>query len=543
MPRDDNFWGFVVGAIGAGAVGAGLTFTYVCQSILLDLQSSVTSLSNLVYAQSRMLESLAESLRLAHEEQETVNELYTRLQNARCKEDTDSLLGFGRSYQLDSREDWEGLRGRRRDFWRDDYDDHFRLPPLSSEIHLDRYRRSRGYRRDSLSDDYLDDYRVRSHAPSMDPRVPMMYPSYSYTPSYREGVELDADFYTDYGDRRRWRSSSSYYTPPPDRELQRHVANRSREMQHVLDAHLVTPVPEPQLWTIPSVLHQTWKTHSLPFKLSRHVASWRRLHPTWAFEFWDDQRSRELVAERFPQFLREYDLMSGIKRADVLRLVALYTFGGVYADIDVEAVIPLDDLLAAAGTVRAGVLLGEENFVHCVLLERKSLGFVSNAVIASARGHPFWLEALREIFAEAAWCGDDPVKCTGPRLLDRLSWSYAQRPCDPEGCLVRLPYTYFSPEIAAWNAENMVKECSTSAFQSDTFRMKEASWKKRVERACDSLAQVLQYPSALRTNRTYTVHQWQCSWCREDAAMKQTVTLNSVIWLVGNESTFFLDGH
>ena len=91
--------------------------------------------------------------------------------------------------------------------------------------------------------------------------------------------------------------------------------------------------------------------------------------------------------------------MSGIKRADVVRLAALYAYGGVYADIDVEALRPLDPLLVAAERARQSVLLGEENVVHTVLLERRlSKQLVSNAVMASAPREPFWAKVIQEIF-------------------------------------------------------------------------------------------------------------------------------------------------
>ncbi|CAJ1413256.1 unnamed protein product [Effrenium voratum] len=198
----------------------------------------------------------------------------------------------------------------------------------------------------------------------------------------------------------------------------------------------------------------------VPAKFARHLKSWRTLHPGWRFEFWDDHRSRELVAERFPSHLRQYDRMSGIKQADIARLVALFAVGGVYADIDVEATRSLEPLLWAAEGSGAQVVLGEENFVHSVLLERKTDPLVSNAVMMGAPGHPFWEEVLQEIFSKS-WCGDDPVQCTGPRIVDRVSWEHLRRNvgCRQKGCVLRLPFDFFSPNIALWNAGNMVKEC------------------------------------------------------------------------------------
>lgn len=68
------------------------------------------------------------------------------------------------------------------------------------------------------------------------------------------------------------------------------------------------------------------------------------------------------------------------------RLVVLYTEGGVYADIDVEAARGFGPLLRAAEAVRAGVLLGEENLVHSVLLERTPAPQLPRCACSRQRG-------------------------------------------------------------------------------------------------------------------------------------------------------------
>lgn len=272
----------------------------------------------------------------------------------------------------------------------------------------------------------------------------------------------------------------------------------------------------------------------MPAKYEEQLASWHRLHPHWRFEFWDDARSRRLVWERFPQYGAAFDDMSGIKQADAARVVALYTYGGVYADIDVEATRCFDDLLEASAAVRAGVLLGEENAVHTVLLERRlSEVFVSNAVMASAPGHPFWLRVLSEIFTKSRSCGTDPVLCTGPRLIDRLSLDHVRQKaaCGRWGCVVRLPFEYFSPHIAHWNAGAMTRSCRELLGKHIDSRHSAVA-----QAACQRLERALVYPGALRSKETFAVHHWQCSWCRSDPAFLQTIPLRAVLWRAGNES-------
>lgn len=228
--------------------------------------------------------------------------------------------------------------------------------------------------------------------------------------------------------------------------------------------------------------------------------------------------------------------MSGIKQADVARVAALYVYGGVYADIDVEAVQSLDDLLDAAAESRAGVLLGEENIVHTVLLERRfSARLVSNAVMASSPRHPFWLEVLDEIFETSSRCGNDPVLCTGPRLIDRLSLRHIRenRECVASGCLIRLPFQYFSSHIAMWNVGSMARGCRDMLSKVRFFKADEA---EVAQSACRMFEDTLHNPSVLQTNRTFAVHHWQCSWCRKDDTMHVTIPLMELVWRVGNET-------
>jgi len=321
------------------------------------------------------------------------------------------------------------------------------------------------------------------------------------------------------------------------------ISNSTRTIRHAInsgrydDVSLQVParsVAEP--WRIPRILHQTWKTDRMPAKFIDVLASWRRLHPHWRFEFWDDRRNLELVREHFPQYADAFDRMSGIKKADVARIAALYAYGGVYADIDVEAARSFEPLLSSAAEARAGVLLGEENYVHTILLEKKFSGqLVSNAVMVGSVGHPFWLKILEEIF-ENKNCGDDPVACTGPRLVDRLSLE--ERGCGKFGCVVRLPYQFFYPQIAHWNSDAVRHGCVwMNQLSHDT---RSDKMLRSTNKACRWFEDVSEYPSALQSRDTFAIHKWQCSWCREDSTLKKTLPLSDIVYRVGNETLFQL---
>eukprot|EP00439_Symbiodinium_sp_Y106_P037231 s2226_g4.t1 len=50
-----------------------------------------------------------------------------------------------------------------------------------------------------------------------------------------------------------------------------------------------------------------------------------------------------------------------------------------------------------------------------------------------------------------------------------------------------------------------------------------------VREACRSLDRTLASPTALHSGRTYAVHHWQCSWCRDDEGLRREVPLAELL--------------
>src|SRR5688572_47525 len=98
---------------------------------------------------------------------------------------------------------------------------------------------------------------------------------------------------------------------------------------------------------IPRVLHQTWKDAAVPAEWSEFQSSWRRHHPDWAYRLWTDEDLLRFVETRFPHFIATYTAYSyQIQRVDAARYLILFHEGGVYADLDMECLRPVDALLA-----------------------------------------------------------------------------------------------------------------------------------------------------------------------------------------------------
>lgn len=140
---------------------------------------------------------------------------------------------------------------------------------------------------------------------------------------------------------------------------------------------------------------------SVPAHFAPLRASWAEQHPSWEIRLWDEAAATKLINESYPWFAPTFHaLPSKIQKADVSRYAILHAAGGVYADLDVEAFRPLDQLLAPVaavgekhGAARPVLHLFEEPVPHWDAHDT----VVSNGLIAAPAGHPMLLRLLKAI--------------------------------------------------------------------------------------------------------------------------------------------------
>jgi mannosyltransferase OCH1-like enzyme len=133
---------------------------------------------------------------------------------------------------------------------------------------------------------------------------------------------------------------------------------------------------------IPRIIHQTYRdNHSIPFQWQQASNSCRTLHPDYQYRFWSDEGGRRLVEKEFPCLLATFDSYPyNIQRADVIRLVVLYVYGGIYIDFDIICLKSLDKLL---------------NY-QLILPQTIPVG-LSNDFIISKPKHPFLLQVINDL--------------------------------------------------------------------------------------------------------------------------------------------------
>ena len=178
---------------------------------------------------------------------------------------------------------------------------------------------------------------------------------------------------------------------------------------------------------IPKIIHQTAKSNtSLPPLWAHNQQTWTSNHPTWKYNLWLDADNMQLVEEHFQWFARTYkSFKNPIMRVDAARYMYMYVHGGVYVDMDVESLKPLDPLLQGHQAVLAA--MGKDlSFSDCF----------PNAFLASVPRHPFWLHVLLDIQERtSSWVTGKGnwlkvEETTGPAMLKRvLDREYPQLGC------------------------------------------------------------------------------------------------------------------
>ena len=94
---------------------------------------------------------------------------------------------------------------------------------------------------------------------------------------------------------------------------------------------------------IEKIVHYVWLgDNEIPVKFQDYINGWKQLHSEWQFILWNennfDVESNSWVNAAVKQ--KNYSLA-----ADIIRSYVLLTHGGVYLDLDVEILKPLDSLV------------------------------------------------------------------------------------------------------------------------------------------------------------------------------------------------------
>ena len=104
------------------------------------------------------------------------------------------------------------------------------------------------------------------------------------------------------------------------------------------------------------------------------------------------------------------------------RYFVLFEYGGVYADLDMECLRPLDSYVD-----NHTCFVSQEPLVHAQFLSPTGIPLVSNALMACTAGHPFFgavIDHLKRYAGTFTW--NDILHATGPFMLTAEYKAYAR---------------------------------------------------------------------------------------------------------------------
>jgi len=95
---------------------------------------------------------------------------------------------------------------------------------------------------------------------------------------------------------------------------------------------------------IPKTIHYCWLSGDpYPELIEKCISSWKMNFPDYQYVLWDREKAESINSKWLTQTIaaKKYAFA-----ADFIRIYALFTYGGVYLDADVELVASLDPFLA-----------------------------------------------------------------------------------------------------------------------------------------------------------------------------------------------------
>ena len=219
---------------------------------------------------------------------------------------------------------------------------------------------------------------------------------------------------------------------------------------------------------IPKIIHYCWLSGDpFPESIQRCIDSWKRILPDYEFILWDTNRfslsSSEWVRQAFE--MKKYAFA-----ADYIRMFALYHYGGIYLDSDVEVLKSFDNLLDLP------YFLGQE----------KTPSGVEAATIGSEKGWPL-AKLMLDRYDSRRFIGEDghPDLRSMPYLMRWcIEANYRYKLIDNKSqfdfdktVINVFPVDYFSPKD--WNSGTVTVTPDTYSIHHFAASWMSGSLKKR----------------------------------------------------------------
>ncbi len=145
---------------------------------------------------------------------------------------------------------------------------------------------------------------------------------------------------------------------------------------------------------IPKIYHWIWLNFKdetqldtpIPTRYRQTIEETKMLNPDWTFIEWNGRMIRNLLNTQYPWFLPTFDAYKKpIQRADASRYFILYTYGGIYTDLDSICRKPLTPLL------------DKYKEYDCIITKEEDFKKPTNSIMLSKPGSDFMKYAIHSL--------------------------------------------------------------------------------------------------------------------------------------------------
>lgn len=194
---------------------------------------------------------------------------------------------------------------------------------------------------------------------------------------------------------------------------------------------------------------QTWKTkvgpdHYLPF-----INKIKNMNLSWNYLFFDDNDIVGFIQTCMPEYYETFTNLSGkIQQIDFFRYLAIYYYGGIYLDLDIDIVRNFDDFVDMDYNC---VFPIEIKDASDEILKSQGVPLIGNYAFYAPKGHPFLKKIIDNIVTQRI--PNDVIKAaqenhtddsrdvyvyyrTGPMLVSQSYVDYQKEQNDAHGVML-----------------------------------------------------------------------------------------------------------
>jgi mannosyltransferase OCH1-like enzyme len=175
--------------------------------------------------------------------------------------------------------------------------------------------------------------------------------------------------------------------------------------------------------TIPHIIHQIWLQgySKIPSHLLSYMKHNKVMHPMWKHYFWDEPTILKLLRNN-PIYLKTYHQFPYLhQKVDFARYIILYQYGGIYLDMDVKVIKPLDYFTTLGYNLI--VSKAHMNILESFIISQKKYT-LNNGIIFASPQEPTLLILIKHICRHPTYHSNNKFQAifntTGPIIFTKI---------------------------------------------------------------------------------------------------------------------------